>query len=188
MAVLSHLVDFAAPVQAPAPVRVEDLPGYAEGFAAARAQIETDTAKEAAALADALEALVRTEEAARRDVARSLAPVFDAIGRHLLPETAPQALIAQVAAYLAQTADVAGDDPVTMRCAPGDLDRLQSCLPARLKERVTLIPDPELAPLCVVLGLPGWAETVFDRGAMIARVAILFDAFFDHLTESDFDG
>ncbi|RYH01556.1 hypothetical protein EU805_12895 [Salipiger sp. IMCC34102] len=189
MTVLTRLADFAAAERPsePVPIPTEELPGYAEGYAAGLAEAQSAQDDRIAELTRALTALCRTEEEAHREVARKLKPVFDAICSQILPRTAPQALVADLADEFARISKGVANSEIVLRCAPDDREVLAPLLPPDIALRMRLVVDPELAPLCVVLGGPG-QDTIFDRGALIARISALFDAFTDHLTESETDG
>lgn len=188
MAIQFALEDFANPVETIAePEQPEDLPGYAEGYAAA---IETITASQTQLSQDTVQALSDITfgfAEARLHVMASLEPLFRTLVDTVLPETLPESFRAHVVALLTKAAKTDAAKPFELSLHPQQVAAVSNILPAALAPLLSLSGDPALSPHTAAIR-QGDLETALDHDALLTEVSQALSALFDQITESKAHG
>ena len=188
MAILFALEDFAAPpAPAPDPQHPEELPGYAEGYAAAMAEIEASQTRLAQEVVQAISDITFGFAEARLHVMAGLEPMFRTLIDTVLPATLPESFRAHVVARLVANARTDVARPFVLALHPGQIDAVTAILPPPLAALLTLTPDPRLSPHAASIR-QGDLETALDHDALLAEVTQALSALFDHITESKAHG
>jgi flagellar assembly protein FliH len=151
--------------------------GYVEGQAAATEAHLEDQTRLTAALVEALEDAALTNEAARRHVVASLAPMIEELVRAITPALAEAGLSREVARLVSEALEAAPDAVPNLRCAPELLDKLEEILGVRgLNARIEAA--PELLPREVTIA---WDQG-FDHLDLDACIARIGACIASHLT------
>ena len=150
--------------------------GYLEGQAAATAAHLEDQTRLTSELIEAISDARMTNEAARRHVAASLAPLASAVVAALTPALAEAGLATEVAARVEAALRAAPDARPRLRCAP----ELVPVIRGVLAERgllATVEPAPEMLPSEAILQ---WDQG-YDRIDLDACAAQIRDCVAAHL-------
>ena len=187
MAYLARLQNFGERSPEPVPPPIEETEAYRAGHAAglAEAARASDGAKDK--MIDRLAELTFGYTEARQDILTAMLPLFETISRHVLPQTAPRALVADLAGHLAAEAEALAGQHLAVRLSPSTAEQLAPLLPEELAARIAFVPDPDVPDLALAIGRSG-GERIVDRGRLIAQVVDLFDAFTDHIEEQKAHG
>ena len=162
MALRRLLQDFdgpaaAADVRPTVQVAVQDLPGYAEGYAAGLVDAAAEQGALSAALVARIEDFEFTYAEAQRAILNGLAPFIAAMAAQLLPATAEARLCAEIAAALENLAAAQVTGPLTLTLAPADLAPVS----ARIAETgLRCIADPGLSAGQAMLTGPNAGLTI----------------------------
>ena len=188
MAILFALEDFAAPpAPPPDPQRPEDLPGYAEGYAAAMAEIEAGQTRLAQEVVQAISDVTFGFAEARLHVMAGLEPMFRTLIDTVLPAALPGSFRAHVVARLVAAAKADAARPFALALHPGQIDAVAAILPPTLAPLLTLTPDPGLTAHTAAIR-QGSLETALDHDALLAEITQALSALFNHITESKAHG
>ena len=187
MRALSRLQDFAEVPVVAEPPRIEDSAGYREGFEAGLREAEASADAGRDAMLESLTRLTMTYAEARQEVLSGIAPLLQTIARHVLPATAPKALVEDLKACLAAEAEAVADRRLVVRLSGETTDTLLPLLPPDLVGQVEIVADRDVPPLAAIVGRPG-GERILDRGRLVAEIGALFDAFTDHIEELKANG
>ena len=188
MALLFAFEDFASPAVArPEPQRPEDLPGYAEGHAAAMAEVAAHQSHLSQDVVQAISDISFGFAEARLHVMTSLEPLFRVLVDRLLPATLPDSFRTHVVATLiaAAKADIA--QPFHLTLHPKQIESVAAILPPTLSALVTLTADGALSRHSATIR-HGRMETAIDHDALQADIVQALSALFDHNTESKANG
>jgi hypothetical protein len=129
--------------------------GFVAGQAAATEEFVEDQSRLTAELIEAISDARMTNEAARRHVAASLAPMVGALCAAVAPALAEAGLAAEVGRLVALALEAAPGARPRVRCAPELAPRLEALLAGR-----DLAADIEEAPEL----LPREAQVLWDQG------------------------
>jgi len=119
--------------------------GWLEGQAAATDAHLADDTRLSSELIEALEDARLTNEAARRHVMASVAPLIDRLFTAVAPSLADAGLIGEIERLAARALDAVPDARLRLRCAPELAPRVESALRERGVEG-TVEPAPTLMP------------------------------------------
>ena len=187
MSILFSLEDFTAPDRAAAPPPVEDLPGYAAGYAAAMAEVAARQTQLAQDTIQAISDITFGFAEARLHVMAGLEPLFRTLVETVLPATLPDNFKAHVVARLtaAARADIAR--PFDLALHPTQIAAVSNVLPPTLAALMTLSADPTLSPHAALIR-QGELETALDHDALLEDITQALSALFDHISESKAHG
>ena len=188
MAILFALEDFAAPAAPPPdPQHPEELPGYAEGHAAAMAEVEASQALLAQEVVQAISDVTFGFAEARLHVMAGLEPMFRILIDTVLPAALPASFRAHLVARLVADARTDVSRPFALALNPAQIDAVSAILPPTLVPLLTLTPDPGLSAHTAAIR-QGSLETALDHDALLADITQALSALFDHITESKAHG
>ena len=188
MAILLALEDFASPViSMPDPPQPEDLPGYAEGYAAAMAEAAQRQSHLSQEVVQAISDITFGFAEARLHVMTSLEPLFGTLIDKLLPAALPDTFRAHVVAHLVAAAKTDIARPFRLALHPAQVEPLAAIMPPTLAPLVTLTPDGSLSHQTAAIR-QGEVETALDHDALLADIVQALSALFDHITESKAHG
>jgi flagellar biosynthesis/type III secretory pathway protein FliH len=129
--------------------------GYVAGQSAATEEHLDDQGRLTAELVEALNDARLTNEAARRHVAASLAPVIESLCTAIAPALADAGVAAEIGRLVGRALDAAPDARPRLRCAPELVPRLEAVIAERGLV-ASIEPAPEL--------LPREAQVIWDHG------------------------
>ena len=132
-------------------------------------------------LARALTEITLTHADARRDVLRSLTPLFDQIIHSLLPTAAAAAVGPVLNAELAVIAERATTAAVELLAAPAACAALEHMASAHPGMTLTVRPEPAFAEGQISIRFAG-DEREIDLGQAIARMAEAIRSFTDEMS------
>ena len=187
MAYLARLQDFGERSPEPVPQPIEETEAYLAGHAAglAEAARAADGAKDR--MIDRLAELTFGYAEARQEILTAILPLLETISRHVLPQTAPRALVADLLGHLRAEAEALAGQRLAVRLAPSTAEQIAPLLPEDLASRIAFVPDPDVPDLALTIGRSG-DERIVDRGRLVAQISDLFDAFTDHIEEQKAHG
>jgi flagellar biosynthesis/type III secretory pathway protein FliH len=152
--------------------------GYAEGFAAALAQADTEDRRMVAQILEAVRDLELQMTAARAEAIDGLRPVIEAIIRAAAPMAASRGLAEEVAAAVTAHLDTTRSESLVLRVAPDRIEDLRH----RLEDSVAITPDPMLGPITAQLEWAG-GGTVFDAEGCLDAATHAIESFFGSANE-----
>ncbi len=182
------LEDFAKPhPAAPLPTRVEDLPGYDAGYAAAMADSAAVQTRLSDDTVQAISDITFGFAEARLYVMAGLVPLFQILVDRLMPTSLPHSFRAQVVARLTDAARSDISHPFRVTLNPCQIAAISNVLPPTIGRLVVLDSDPALSPHSALISA-GETETALDYDTLHADIAKALAALFDTLTESHAHG
>jgi flagellar biosynthesis/type III secretory pathway protein FliH len=148
--------------------------GYADGFAAALAQADTEERKVIGCILEAVRDMELARTGARAEAVAALRPLVDALMCMAAPLAAKRGLAEDVAAAIAAHLDAGKAETLVLYVSPERLDDLRH----RLDEAVQLAPDPDLGPIAARLEWAG-GGALFDVQGCLDAASEAIEAFFD---------
>ncbi len=152
--------------------------GWLEGHAAATDAHLADDARLSSELIEALEDARLTNEAARRHVMASVAPLIETLFSAVAPSLAEAGLIGEIERLAARALDAAPEARLRLRCAPELAPRVGAVLRGRAVE-ASVEPAPTLMPREARIH---WDQG-YDRLDLDACIADIRDSLARHLQQ-----
>lgn len=158
----------------------EDLPGYAQGFAAGQAAAETRAARLDQAVVQALSDLSFGYVEAHQHIMASLTPLFQALAETVLPAVGDDILALQVLDQLQLAATTDAATPVRIAVPPDQKEGLEACLKEGLALPVEFFADPQI-PAGQAIISAAHVETTLNADGLIKSIqgilAMMPDSF-----------
>ena len=161
--------------------------GYLAGWDDASAQAAREADTHRATVARQIEHLGFTYHEARAHVLSGLEPLLRAVLDTLLPVAARKALVPMVVEHLLPLAGTSASSPLRLVVAPGLRPAFESAFEGLVLPPLIIVEEPQADPLTARLEGAD-RETHVDLGAVIRRLGLAFDRFYQLQTEESRHG
>lgn len=170
---LAFLEDFnskTSPEAKPAAVPVEEQPGYAEGFAAGMAQVQSEQAMLSAQVVDSISDLTFGFAEAQTLILGRLAPLFEALSETVLPQLARDGMGLHLIEALTGVAQTAAGAPLAVAVPPDAVAAVEGALAGRFDNSLRVTGDAALTDLSARISGPDGGLQL-DLDEVLARIS-----------------